>query len=70
MLSFKALFTLAHRWLELGLPLIILDHVESIVLVTITVYFAIVLVYDLTQERIRAVINFIVHLFSRQTVFA
>jgi hypothetical protein len=70
MLSFIALSKLAHLGLERGVTLTIFDHVEDIVLVVITFYFAGVLLYDLTQERVRALINFIIRLCSRQAVFA
>jgi hypothetical protein len=70
MLSFMTLSALAHLGLEKGVTLTIFEHVENIVLVVITFYFAGILLYDLTEERVRALINFIVRLCSRQAVFA
>jgi hypothetical protein len=65
-LSFIALFWLA-RWVPLGRwPAVILDTTEQIMVVGVTVYFTLITLYDLTQERLRA----IVRSFSGHSVLA
>jgi hypothetical protein len=66
-LSFIALFRFAHQGAITGWPLIILDKTEQIVLVAVTLYFALVTIYDLTEERARAIIRFFA---SRHSVLA
>jgi hypothetical protein len=68
--SFMLLFWLAHKGLNQGWPLTILDRTENIVLVVVYVYFAGVVLYDLMQERLRAVIQFIRRLFGNHAVLA
>ena len=58
-LSFIFLFWLTHSGLTPGRLLAILDDTENVVLGVIFVYFALVLIYDLVEERARAVIQFI-----------
>jgi hypothetical protein len=65
--SFIGLFKLAHWGLEKGMVLTVLDKTEDIVLVVVYIYFAIVLIYELTQERVREFIRFIA---SHWSVFA
>ncbi len=65
-LSFIFLFWLTHKGLNPGWPLTILDQTENIVLTVIYVYFAVVLIYDLTEERVRAIFRF----FSHQVLVA
>jgi hypothetical protein len=60
LLSFIGLFKLAHWGVEPGRVLLALDKTEDVVLVVVYVYFAIVLIYQLTQERVRAFIEFVV----------
>ena len=57
-ISFRFLFWLAHTGAP-GWPLTIMDQTENIVLATVYIYFALILLYDLFEERVRAIIRFL-----------
>jgi sterol desaturase/sphingolipid hydroxylase (fatty acid hydroxylase superfamily) len=64
--SFKILFWFTHKGVGPGWTLTILDQTENIVITVVYVFFAAVLLYDLTKERVHAVIQF----FRSQTLVA
>lgn len=67
--SFLFLFWLIHLGVGSGWLLAIVDVTEDVVLVVVTLFFASVLIYDLMQERVRAVFRFFTR-SSRQSIFA
>jgi hypothetical protein len=64
LLSFTALFKLAHWGLGPGMVRNVLDMTEDVVLVVVYLYFAVVLIYELTQEHVRAFITFVVNFIA------
>lgn len=65
-ICFVALFWFVRLLPITGWALVILDQMEQIVLVVVTLYFALVTIYDLAEEKVRAIIKS----FSRHAVFA
>jgi hypothetical protein len=70
LLVFWSVFRLAHSLVSSSRLLTLLDTIEDVVLVAVFVYFSVVVLYDLMQERVRAACEFFRQLCSRHVVLA